>query len=525
MRVPQALYHASMAMSVDGMPHGWTARVLILRKQDGSTEPYARLIEYMKAFQHRGPTWQDTVVRGLGLLWDFCQAVGPKIAAESPANFQRTLFRRFAHALQSGTISPDGIDESGLYWPMMGWRRTRELVHSIEHYAQWCYEEIDPNPFEPAAHKRAPSKGIDITATLVWSRIRQVSMLVHIDQEPKEKRRKSWVETGRNPVGVSVEPVKYFPPEYVESLLWEGYKRPGRDREINPFLRYNSRDMMVGLLDGWGGLRRAEGFHLWIQDVVEEPGKPGHALVVLNHPSEAMLQYFDKVTGRELRLSRQEVLKRRYPPYMPRHKVTRGRYRAGWKGIDLNREHQAFVFWIDPNAAALFWILYLGYIRYVRTPIMKHRRALGGADHPFLFVTEGDDRREGTAMIGDPYTPKAYERNHEAAVRRIQVDGGTYLEHSKYHGTTTHGLRHLYGQTLVSLGVAPQVIQKGLHHRHYLSQAPYTAPDRDRTNQVLNNAYAQLTGRHVEPLAPLGHESSQAILRLKEFIASGGPRV
>jgi hypothetical protein len=273
---------------------------------------------------------------------------------------------------------------------------------------------------------------------------------------------------------------------------------------------------MISLLDGWGGLRRSEGFHLWVQDVVEEPRKPGHALVVLNHPSEAMVEFYDKTTDRNVRVSREEALTRRYPGYRPRHKVSRGRYHAGWKGVDLNNEYQAFVFWIDPNAAALFWALYLGYIRYVRTPIMERRRLLGGLNHPFLFVTEGDGRQDGPAMIGDPYTPKAAERNHEAAVLRIP------LEYSKYHGTTTQGLRHLYGQTLENLGVPPQVIKKGLHHRHYLSQVPYTAPDRERINKVLNNAYARLTGGQERPIAPLGHEASQALLRLNEFITGGG---
>jgi hypothetical protein len=471
-----------MAMPVDGAPPGWTARVLLLHRSDGTIEPYFHLIKYMREHSRKSPTWQDKVARALGLLWDFSQTQGVKIATEQPIDFQRTLFRRFAEALEQGTIICGGHDETGLFWPKMSWQRVRELTNSIETFAAWSYAEFGHNPFDATFHKRPPISGVDVTATLVWSRVRQISMMVHADRQVSDPRRVTFIDHGRNPQGVGAEPVKYFPPDKIEDLLWIGYKRRGKEHEANPFIRYDVKDIMISLLDGWGGLRRSEGFHCWIQDVVEEPGRPGHALVVLNHPSEAMLEHFDSTTGRTIKDSRANVLKQRYPPYLPRHHVTRGRYRAGWKGVDLNREKQAFVFWIDPNAAALFWVLYLGYIRYIRTPIMARRKVLGGANHPFLFITEGDSRLDGSAMIGDPYTPKAYERNHQAAVLKIG------LEHTKYASTTTQGLRHHYGQTLEQLGVPPQVIKKGLHHRHYLSQVPYTAPDRNRINAILNNA-------------------------------------
>ncbi|TIP49775.1 MAG: hypothetical protein E5X77_09370 [Mesorhizobium sp.] len=339
-------------------------------------------------------------------------------------------------------------------------------------------------------------------------------MLQHLKADPERMTVRSAIDWGANASGPGAEPVKFFPPSEMERLFWEGYARPGMESETNPFLRFNVRDQMIGLLDGYGGFRHCEGLHMWVQDVVEEPGKSGHALVVINHPSEALVSFRDPISGREKKATREEVLNRRYG-LRPRHLVKRGRYHAGWKGMDLNRDKQAFVHWLDETAGALFWMLYLGYLRFVRTPVMEQRRALGGYDHPFLFVSEREPRRgDSNAMVGDPYSPEAHERNHEAAVRRIGLKCG------KAYGTTTQGMRHAYGQTLMELSVPPQVIKKGLHHRHFLSQVPYTVPTREAVNAQLNAAHARREGLQV-PVPPMGHESSQALFKLHRFIVSG----
>ncbi|RVA56807.1 hypothetical protein EN933_05425 [Mesorhizobium sp. M7A.F.Ca.US.001.01.1.1] len=339
-------------------------------------------------------------------------------------------------------------------------------------------------------------------------------MLKHLKVDAERLKPDSVLDWGSATSGLGAEEVKFFPPSHMEPLLWEGFVRPGAKSEPNPFLRFNVRDQMNALLDGYGGCRHSEGLHFWVQDVVEEPGKPGHALVVINHPSESRVKFYDFVSGGEQIASRQEVLKRRYG-IRPRHLVKRGRYHAGWKGMDLNKQHQAFIYWLDETAGALFWTLYLGYLRFVRGPIMEKRKALGGYDHPFLFVSEREPRGDDThAMIGDPYSSAAHERNHKAAVLRIG------LKHGKAYGTTTQGMRHAYGQTLRRLGVPPQVIKKGLHHRHYLSQVPYTVPTREEINAELNAAHARRNGVQM-PVPQLEHETSRTLLKLHQFIVSG----
>jgi integrase len=498
------------------MPAGWTVRALHLRRADGSIETFARLVDYMVAYSRRSRSWQDTVARGLGLFWDFCQARGARIAIdanERGLDPQRQLFRHFAISLLNGTIS-DGDDPDGLFWPKTPLTRSREMVRAIEAFSEWVHqEEVSPLLASPA--HAVPRDAMSYGEYLVWARVRRTSMLSHLQPSQVRMPAASLVDLGRAPQP-GTERVKFFPPDQIERLLWEGHRRPGREHEPNVFARFNIRDQMIVLLDAYGGFRRSEGLHLWVQDVVEEPGKPGHALVVINHPAESKLVVPDVLTGREYATTREEALNRLYG-LRPRHLVTRSRYHAGWKGMDLNQDLQAFVYWLDESAGALFWVLYLGYLKFVRGPIMARRASLGGKPHPFLFVTEGSSRRDGSdAMIGDPYPPKGYERNHEAAVLRIG------LEHAKALGTTTHGLRHLYGRILSDLGLPPAVIRKGLHHRHYLSQVPYTVPSRGMVNAQLETARRRAAGEDVQ-VPSFGHDTARRLLALREHIIAGGP--
>ncbi|MCK9908190.1 gamma-mobile-trio recombinase GmtY [Microbacteriaceae bacterium K1510] len=502
---PQPLHHVTVVKRVQDMPESFTARVLVLRRPDGSAEPYPQLLRYQRAHPHRSSSWQNTVVRAVGLLWDYTTQVKHHTTV-------RDLFRGFALAILSGTIKEDGSDPTGLLWPSTPRSRAVGLVKSIEAFAEWCSSEDDAvSPITTEILPLVPGTADHMTQMLVWHRMRRASMLQHIKAAPKSYRRPI-VDHGRDPRGHDAEPVKFFPPEYAEKLLWEGHKRPATEREPNIFLRYNVRDMMIALLDGWGGLRRSEGLHLWLDDVIDDPTHPGQALVVLHHPAESKLHWHNPLTGRSETLTRREVLYRAYG-LRPRNDVKRGAYHAGWKGMDLDGAYRARVFWIDDKAAALFWMLYLGYIRYVRPVIMEQRTRLGGRDHPFLFVSERINAKTG--LPGEPYSEKAYERNHQAAVERMG------LVHAKERGTTTHGLRHLYGQTLAKLSVPAQVIKKGLHHRSFLSQAPYVAPDAQTTNATLRSAQGRIA-RGEFAQVKLGNNTSTELLKLRNYLSGGG---
>ncbi|HEY2754654.1 MAG TPA: hypothetical protein VGJ01_02805 [Pseudolabrys sp.] len=131
---PQPLHHVTVVKRLQHMPNGFTARVLILRRPDGTAEPYIPLIRYQAAHPHRSSSWQNTISRALGLLWDYANS---QLRFETP----RDLFRSFALALISGTIEADGDDPTGLLWPSTHRDRAVRLVKAIEAFAEWCGNE------------------------------------------------------------------------------------------------------------------------------------------------------------------------------------------------------------------------------------------------------------------------------------------------------------------------------------------------------------------------------------------------
>lgn len=525
---PQPLHHTTTAMPVEGMPSEWTARVLVLRKSNGAVEIYAPLLAYMKAHPHKSDTWQNDIARALGLLWDFAQTRAPA-EGSSPLQMERSflkgLFRAFALALMKGT-APDGRDPTGLHWPPGTRPVAVKMIKRIEDFAAWCHVdgpagELGPDPL------RLPDDGPTFTDVLVWARLRNVKMMKHLEAEPKAVRRRGIVDLGRATRGNDLEPVKAFPTKDIGRLIWEGHRRPAAANGEASYGVHNIRDQMMAILDGWGGLRRSEGLHLWVGDVTEHPEHPGHALVVLHHPTEALVEYPDPI-ARELTIgTRAEALRTVYG-LSARSEVTRGRYHAGWKGMSLDKDNRAIVHWLDDRAASLFWVLYLTYLRYVRSDVMARRKATGGRDHPFLFVSERRNRNGPTwTPVGDPYSAQAYERNHKAAVLRIG------LPYGKKHGTTTHGLRHMYGAALANLAVGTEIVRKAMHHVSPLSQLVYMVPDPETTDARLREAWNRIEAGASFPMAgsdkggaldsdALGRDTVQALQRLRAAITGGG---
>jgi hypothetical protein len=503
---PQPLHHASVVRSFEDIHASFTARVLLLRRPDGTVEPYLPFIKYQRDFRLRSRSWQDTPARALGLLWDF--SVAHRDSGWSP----HRLLKEFAYTLIEGTFDSKLARSRDLMWPGISVKRARGLVRSIEAFAEWCSTQDDgTSPLAREEVPLIPGTAEHATRLLVWSRIRRISMLQHIKSAPTT-RMKSHVEFARTGGGKEMETAKHFPAHMAEALLWRGHMRPGAAANPDMAARQNIRDMMMALLDGWGGLRRSEGLHLWLNDVTEDKEKLGHAFVVLNHPEEAKVEWKDPLSGVRRWIPRKEKLARLYG-LKARNVVKRGHYHVGWKGMALNQDHQAFIFWIDDTAAALFWTLYLAYIWIVRPAIMKKRKDMGGRDHPFLFVSE--EINPVTGFPGEPYSEKAYERNHEAAVCRLD------LKHEKAAGTTTHGLRHLYGHTMRKLGVDAHVIRQGLHHVNLLSQTIYTIPMAEDVSAILRAAQQRIKDGD-RPVVSLGENTAAALLRLNQSLSHGG---
>lgn len=179
------------------------------------------------------------------------------------------------------------------------------------------------------------------------------------------------------------------------------------------------------------------------------------------------------------------------------------KFHSGWKGIKVGREYWAPLYWLPlPGLKEHFLASYLEYIRHVRPRLMRERRARGLSDHPFLLVSSGSARQEddGTS-VGDPYTRAAARNSWYRAISRLQrlyPDAGIVL--AKTHGTTRHGLRHLYGTTLKQLGLPSEMVQECMHHISPRSQLVYQEPLGNEIHVTLTDA-AENIRRGAHPLS------------------------
>ena len=106
------------------------------------------------------------------------------------------------------------------------------------------------------------------------------------------------------------------------------------------------------------------------------------------------------------------------------------------------------MFWIDKNAGRLFLTLWRLYIQHVR-PVTPRA--------PWAFLTKD----------AQPLGVKGFDDSFRAAVRRAD------LIPAKWAGTSSHGLRHRYGQWLNELGLGDKEGQVAMHHLNAKSQEVY----------------------------------------------------
>jgi hypothetical protein len=65
---PLPMHHVSVVRRFEDMHVGFTARVLLLRRPDGSVEPFPQFVAYQRAFRLQSRSWQDNAARALGLF-------------------------------------------------------------------------------------------------------------------------------------------------------------------------------------------------------------------------------------------------------------------------------------------------------------------------------------------------------------------------------------------------------------------------------------------------------------------------
>lgn len=455
------------------VPRGWTCRTLVLFGSDGRWVVYAPLVEYFASHPSKSLAWQQLAVRVTGLLFDFCTARGvwAKDWDVAGGTSAWRLLRDFATTLQYKLDD----DANALGWEPVSNAVLRRLFSALDSF------EKERRPFGVRNPLLSPmSDAQRLSATLSAVARHRMSVLSHLGfKEPNSETAVPFVDSVP---GTSPDTQTYvFPPEQVENVLWNGFLRPGCHGTT--YDDYHVRDMMIFLLQNGVGLREHEPFHLWVGDICEDPEHPGTASVRLYHPEKGLAFRHD-INGRAIMTTRENKL--REFGLVPR---TRGRggYRVGWKhGAVSGADFAAELYWVDGNAKALLWELYKYYLGF-RQKIIERRLALGYTDHPFLFVSERENRNapDGMVFYGAPASIEAYDGMLKRAVNSVG------LRSNKKLGTTSHGPRHLYAKTLKELDVKPKTLQICLRHTSPFSSDRYGQPTPSEISAELNQKTAR----------------------------------
>lgn len=364
------------------------------------------------------------------------------------AENRRLLFTAFSHDLRFGSFQ-DGNDVHGLNWGSISNANLKRLIGCLLEFSDWLIERYGTTMINPI-HNQA-SYTDQLIFWRKWNKQKAGSLLAHTKShhratvEAQVGRRHS---SPRNRNSLAQE-TKAFPAEHIDALLWKGFINPGQGSDPRPWIKYNLRDILITLLCLYGGCRESEPLHLWVDDVYIDPNDPESALVLIHEPHEGLVEYTDPLTRTRKKTTRADFLQI-FCGGRKSLTLETGRRHAGWKGCLLtHRERKAFqIIWIDKNAGRLFLTLWRLYLQYTR-PVIQQM--------PWAFLTK---EAQPLGVIG-------FSDSFSAAVRRIG------LTPAKWAGTTTHALRHRYGQWLNELGLGDKEGQVAMHHINAKSQEVY----------------------------------------------------
>jgi hypothetical protein len=345
----------------------------------------------------------------------------------------------------------------------------------LEEFSDWMAQEeyvVEPlNPWSAATSTEHRFNWI------AWYRRNQHSFLGHLGRTAKrsaELEQARIVKRRRQPSSKPNAP-KAFPANFEVALLRDGFVRPGKDFEPDILEKYDWRGICIAMLLLYGARRPSEPFHIWTGDVIENPTRPGEALVRIYHPIDGQAPENPKINGRRAP-NRQAYLQAFYPKYKPRNSAD-GNYHAGFKGRAFTDDKAKFlhVYWLPSQMAKAFLCAYHNYMK------QRARWGLDGLRHPFAFVSH----KKGE-YFGQPYTIKAFELAWARAVKRIG------LPHMKIHGTTPHGGRHGTGIRANKAGVSVYDAQEMFGHSSPESQRTYRTPTPEQVTELMEAATQRL---------------------------------
>ncbi|WP_157632798.1 tyrosine-type recombinase/integrase [Hoeflea sp. 108] len=478
----------------EGRVRRWPVLYVIVSGSDGSIQShrYNHLEDYFFENDSRCEKWQSTTAQAIGLLIDFSvaaiQAMPLSFIQTDCEPLERRLLRGFALALLHGTsLVRDGgrADPFGLFWNAKGRDRTGRLLGALTRHLEWLGDKKEESRWAWAACVKAP--GVNPThsfrvAAELAIRTRY-SFLKHLRERPhassaygqpspNENKNKSHRFTGVvGPARAPSGPVHFFPPKYLAPLLFEGFSH-GRDHS-----EHDEAAEIIALILAVGGLRTSEPFHSYVSDVQFIQDR---VLMFFQNPDDgSVINNQDQVISRASYLESFNLL----PRNLDKH-----RNHVGWKGMGISAGDTTQAYWLPLEPAIIHLTHRLRKYLFVTRPSIMARRPKILGDHPFLFVSSGRSAGDGQGNVGDPYTITAFRAAWTRAIRRLARNyQDPSLIRSKEMGTTPHGLRHLYGRILKSLGVDGVIIQKCMHHTSIYSHLIYTRLLPSEVSDILDN--------------------------------------
>ena len=376
-----------------------------------------------------------------------------------------------------------------------------ETARHIDKFVQFASESIghlgEQHPLRVLYRhiSRVPTNQAELVGFLMAAKsLSSRSFLRHVknDQDEAEKLwRASRTHLGQEEPVSGSRSIKKMNSNLIGRILEVGFIR--NESATSVFDREDVTAKMVFLLLVGAGVRISEPFHMWFNDVTfADLNGEQRCLPMLRHPSQAGTFIEGEGGSRRLYLIQRGL--------SPRNEAHKKALWAGWKNLPLDKSQaQTPAHFLHDGIEFLFAQYYFKYLGY-RRELVAARVARGEGDHPFLFVSRGEDRAAGRSCIGDPYSIGAFRSAWDRALDRVERTLGEVVPRGKEHGTTPHALRHAYGRALEKCGVGQKAIQKAMHHRHILSQSPYTEPEWKQVSEALSLARsggALLNGRPV----------------------------
>ena len=437
----------------------------LLLVHEGEAKVFEQLLKYQLKNRNKSRSWHNKLIQVVKLLLDYMNANYDNYI--SAVKF----FDAFTEALYSGTLSEEGFDPSGLYWLPKRTETANILLSELNGFSDWLHKEYGAAQLNPWREATSLEQRMKWMAQINKSHHSFLGHLNDVHDMTETAKQVRNVMNRRTPYSAR-NGTKAFPEDKILELLFEGFKKTRKTKDLDLIDRYNWRDIAITILMHGGGLRHSEVFHLWVDDVYADPEDRELAVVRIYHPSEgkAPADFKNPTNGKYIR-NREAYLLLKYG-ILPRNKYSGDDKRfAGWKEPRLDNDEDKYmnVYWLTKEWGYIFmfaWKMYLA----------QRLRENIADTHPFAFVNHHHKYK------GEMMPLRTQRESHRNAVEKIG------LVVSKNNGTTEHGHRHAYGQRLKNAGVDDRIKQVAMHHKSIESQKVYTEPTIVDITNSLNKA-------------------------------------